>query len=401
MNVLFSQASSYEGNLRRLQFVQVVPGALGLTVPFLVPYWQQHGLTVEGILWLQALFAVTAVVMEVPSGYLADLFGRKWALVTGCLFVALGAGLYLAPGSLLAFCFAEVFFAIGWSMLSGADVALLYDSLQKLDRTAEFSRIQARLHTLSTVSAAVFGVLGGLFWFYSIWLSWLIVVLLLALGAYVSLNLKEVSTANPTASRGVSTSAIKYGFSVFRHDRLLRVVFVVAAVLYAVGQVGFWLNQPNWLAADISPALFGVLFAALNFTAALSTPFVAQLGYRLSVAQKLLLPCVVLAGASFLAASGRTWSVLLVVALLQQVCRSSQAVWVPEILNHRVASEWRATMNSLLTLVGKLFYTTCLLLVGRIVSVHGLSYGYVSIGLLAVLAVLAGTMWFARKRLRE
>jgi MFS family permease len=379
MDVYNGKHKGYESNLLRLQLVKIAPTSLGLAVPFLVPFWQQHGLTVEGILWLQALFAITMVVMEVPSGYLADVWGRKRVVVVGCLFAALGALVYLLPSSPVVFCLSEVLLAIGFALVSGADVALLYDSLVKLGRESEFTRIQSRLHIISTSMAAVSAVVGGLLWFVSIKLTWGMVAVAMLLGTIAALGLKEVEPNDKGSKECKTVSATEYTRRLFSHDHYLRLVFLLGALWYTVGQVGFWLNQPNWLAAGISPALFGGLFAALNFLSALTTPFVARLGNKLRGNQRMVLNSGVLVLSFILAASGTDWWTLLTVAILQQGCRSAHMLWIAEIVNHRVASEWRATMNSLLMLGNRLSYALCLLAIGRVVTGHGLTVGYLAL----------------------
>lgn len=51
----------------------------------IVPFFMAKGLILADIFYLQAVFAAAIVVFEAPSGYLADLFGRKTALVIGSI----------------------------------------------------------------------------------------------------------------------------------------------------------------------------------------------------------------------------------------------------------------------------------------------------------------------------
>ena len=52
-------------------------------VPVIVPFFMSKGLSLADIFYLQAVFAATIVVLEAPSGYFADIFGRKTALLIG------------------------------------------------------------------------------------------------------------------------------------------------------------------------------------------------------------------------------------------------------------------------------------------------------------------------------
>ena len=59
-------------------------------IPVIVPLFESRGLTLAQVFYLQAIFAGFVVLFEVPSGYLADVFGRKNALVAGSVFHGIG-----------------------------------------------------------------------------------------------------------------------------------------------------------------------------------------------------------------------------------------------------------------------------------------------------------------------
>ena len=61
-----------------------------LIVPVLVPMFQSFGLNLTEIFYIQAVYAGTIVVLEAPSGYLADVFGRRTVLIAGSVFNGIG-----------------------------------------------------------------------------------------------------------------------------------------------------------------------------------------------------------------------------------------------------------------------------------------------------------------------
>ena len=46
-----------------------------LVMPVIVPYLGSHDLGMDRVFQLQAIFAITIVLLEVPSGYISDLLG--------------------------------------------------------------------------------------------------------------------------------------------------------------------------------------------------------------------------------------------------------------------------------------------------------------------------------------
>ncbi len=61
-----------------------------VVIPIFVPLLQGYGLSMSQVLQTQALFAFTIAFCEVPSGYIADLWGRKQAILLGSGLNALG-----------------------------------------------------------------------------------------------------------------------------------------------------------------------------------------------------------------------------------------------------------------------------------------------------------------------
>jgi fucose permease len=105
-----------------------------LMVPVMVLFWEDNGLDTFDIYVLQAAFALASVLLEVPTGLVADRLGKRASLLSGQIAVAVGCVIYALGTGFWSFLVAEVVLALGVSLLSGADAALLYDSLQRLGR---------------------------------------------------------------------------------------------------------------------------------------------------------------------------------------------------------------------------------------------------------------------------
>src|SRR6185503_8964694 len=61
-----------------------------LFIPVLVMFFQARGLDFTEIALLNTVYALTAIAFEVPTGALADRFGRCRAMLLGALLMAIG-----------------------------------------------------------------------------------------------------------------------------------------------------------------------------------------------------------------------------------------------------------------------------------------------------------------------
>ena len=56
-------------------------------MPIVVPFYESNGLSMKDIMILQAVYSIAIVVLEIPSGYLADVIGRRKTLIhRGCVW---------------------------------------------------------------------------------------------------------------------------------------------------------------------------------------------------------------------------------------------------------------------------------------------------------------------------
>jgi len=91
---------------------------------------------------LQGLYYLVVVVSEVPSGICADRLGRKGTLVVGALVNALGCFLFAVAHDFWVFAAGELLFGLGTALVSGADSAMLFDSLAANGREHEYARAE-------------------------------------------------------------------------------------------------------------------------------------------------------------------------------------------------------------------------------------------------------------------
>lgn len=127
-----------------------------------------YGLTIEQFALLNTVWAITIVLAEVPSGALADVFGRKTLIViTSFLMIVemlVIAFLPLGNSTLIfwGFLINRVLSGLAEAMASGADEAIAYDSLVMEGDVNDWPRVlsvQMRLRSVATIITATSGAL--------------------------------------------------------------------------------------------------------------------------------------------------------------------------------------------------------------------------------------------------
>ena len=84
-------------------------------------------LELSEVLYLASIYFVSVVVIEVPSGWFSDQFGRRKTLITASVFLCLAYTLFLFANSFEAFAVAQIFLAGGIAFNSGTDTSFLLE----------------------------------------------------------------------------------------------------------------------------------------------------------------------------------------------------------------------------------------------------------------------------------
>ncbi|MEZ3143252.1 MFS transporter [Halobaculum sp. MBLA0143] len=133
-----------------------------LSGPIWVVFLLSRGVSYTGVGLLDAVFSVTIVLAEAPTGYLGDRLGRRRSLLIGTVGASLGSLAFAFGSSLPTFLAAYVLLAVARTFTSGSDEAWLYDTLRAETDSDQFARIRGRGKSIGLAVSAVAALAGGL-----------------------------------------------------------------------------------------------------------------------------------------------------------------------------------------------------------------------------------------------
>lgn len=314
-------------------------------MPIIVLFFESRGLTLPEIFLLQAWFAAVVLVMEAPSGYLADLLGRKRVIVAGAFFIGVGHSILLFAEGFWQLALFESCLGLGLSLVSGSDLALLYDTELALHEDARRKRKAVRrLFTTQNVSEALAATTC------SVLLLWSMEAAVYAqvAGGWVAFLL-TFGLVEPPVARLARDSHLQNIRTVLRHLLLngpvLRLTFLALSVWALTTMFAIWLLQKHWQQLGIGIIHFGYLWGILTFISAVAGRYALSLEDRLgSTAMLVAVGIGPVLGYIGLGALGAVGGVLVSVVFF--ACRGFGHVVLSDALNKRVSSEFRATANS-------------------------------------------------------
>jgi len=236
-----------------------------LTMPIVVLFYKDNGLDMQQVFILQAIYSIAIVALEIPSGYFADVLGRKNSLIAGSILGFAGFFIYSLSFGFIGFVFAEVILGFGQSMVSGADSALLYDSLIDSNREKDYLKLEGRMTSAGNFAEAFAGILGGLLAGLSLRYPYYFQTLIAFIGIPAALTLVEPRMNQFKLSLGWKDIIDTVKFSLFKNPRL-RWNIIYSSVVGASTLAMAWFVQPWLIRANLPLSLFGIAWTILNLS---------------------------------------------------------------------------------------------------------------------------------------
>ena len=146
MKGILMNTQSLWRNVRLLQLEMVIT-AMIFAMPILnVFYKDEIGMSLAQVGASQAVFTIAVLLLNIPTGWLADRFSRRWCNVFGDLTASAGFFYYAFAESFSDVVIAEIAIGIGIAFSSGADIGLLRAYAQSLK--ISYQKLAATTNTL-------------------------------------------------------------------------------------------------------------------------------------------------------------------------------------------------------------------------------------------------------------
>jgi len=243
-----------------------------MVMPVIVLFYQDNGMGMHDIFILKAIYSVAIVVMEIPSGWMADIWGRKKTLILGAVLGSAGFLAYSFSYGFWAFAVAEIILGVGHSFVSGADSAMLFDSLKADNKTKEYTKQEGRITSVGNFAEAFAGILGGFLAAISLRTPFYFqfAVAAMAIPAALTLIEPKIHSTEHVHSIKKLVQNIRKTFAV---NQNLRISILLSAVTGTATLTFAWLVQPFFKAIDLPVEMFGIFWTALNLTVGVSSVF--------------------------------------------------------------------------------------------------------------------------------
>ncbi len=326
-----------------------------MIMPVIVLFYQANGLGMREVLLLQAVYSITIVILEIPSGYAADTWGRKTTLIVGAVLGCMGFVVYSFSYGFWGFLIAEVVLGTGQSFISGSDSAMLYDTLLSENKQSKYLKLEGRVLSLGNFAETLAAIAGGALADISLRLPFQAQIVVAAIAIPAAITLKE-----PPRHKNFQKGNLKKILGIVKHalvtNKILRYNILFSSIAGCATLTMAWFIQPYLdTILGFSKTQIGITWAILNLTVGLTSLIAYRIEQRLGDKNTIFgIMFFIGVGYVSLAVFNNLWVIPFL--LMFYFTRGVATPVLKDYINRLTKSDQRATVLSVRNFVIRVFF---------------------------------------------
>ena len=375
----------FQRNIRVYYLFMASTGFMIFLPVWIIYLMDGRGLSLTEVGIIESFFWLTIIIGEVPTGAIADRYGRRVSLALGVMLFAISTVIFAMADSFSLLLGSYLVMGVGMTLYSGAGDALLYDTLRVLGRTGEYERHAGRSHGLFWAMMVLATAIGGpVAYFLGYSATILVSSGFFVVSAFAALSLREpprresefapdplhappadvrhTAADHPDQAPHADSGApimheMLEGFRIVWRNRPIRYLVPFAAILIALFDLPRFVAQPYVAQHGLDPlagVTDGFIWSALLIPGYLGTMLGMMAAARLigRLGARCSFPAILAFGALFLVPLA-IWNHLGLLGAIFMVSIAQAAIRpiATGYINRRITSNQRATVLSIFSLV--------------------------------------------------
>lgn len=353
--------------------------------PIIVFFYTKYmGLSFSQYFFLDGLIFVLLALFEIPSGYIADKFGRKKVLLISQFFLIISMIILIVMPSFTGALISGFMLSLFSALSSGNSSALIFELFSKNNCINELEKTYAKSYSTSIISSIIFATISSITFQYNMTIPIILDILFLLISLILNLFLlKDDLDYNP-----VHKNVKSIGFD---KAELLNVtpIFIITALWFVITRVSFSYYQPIFETFNIEK-YYGITFALFTVFCSLSSYIYSKIANKFSYKSTMILISILLA-LSFIGMSFNNIFFIITMIFLQQIMRGIYPTVSNIIKNLYInpTTKFRVTYLSYASFISSIFS-------GLMLGFSSLSLRYYSLlSTIQILSILLAILLFA------
>jgi MFS family permease len=376
---------NYENKLKRNVSVSYLYNfllQLNITSAIWVLYLAFKGMTLIEIGLLESIYHLTGLIFELPTGAIADVYGKKFTIILGRFLDIISCILMIISNSFLGFALAFILGSASRNLNSGAAEALVYDSLKGLGQEMKYKKIWGNLAFVMSIAQGIAVLLGGILadmtFLYAYILGGIIQI-----GAFItSFSFNEPETNKEPHKGNPLLNQMITSVKVLKVRKVIFYLILFSALIGSLETTVFFYSQKYFSDLNYSKTIIAVICALSSLLEAICSKY----AYKFEQLLKFKGTLVSIAAINIFALSGLAFvkSLSIIFFLLTSVSGGLAFTIFSDYINSAIPSEHRATILSFDSLCFSIFMICVFPLFGVLAEKIGIS---ITFGIIALLYI--------------
>lgn len=357
---------------------------LDITSAIWVLYLAFRGMSLAEIGMLEAVYHITGLIFELPTGAIADIYGKKFSVVLGRILSVISCILMITSNSFWGYALSFALSAAGMNLNSGAAEALVYDSLKELGEEENYKLIWGKISFVMSIAQGVSVLIGGILADVRFLYAY-IAGTILQIGALIAAgNFNEIpmNRDNERQQGSVLLQQIVTSVNVLKVRRFVLYLILFSALTDSLQTTVHFYSQKYFSDMGYSKTIIAIICAISSFVEAAS----AKYAYKIERKLKFKGMLISIAAVNIIALVGLAMfkNLAVVFYIIIFITGGMGYTVFSDYINSGISSKYRATILSFSSLCFSAFMIGVFPLFGLAAQKIGFSITFVCIALMYI-----------------
>ncbi len=357
--------------------------SISLTSGVWVLYMSFKGLTLTQIGIEEAIFHISSFLFEIPSGAIADIYGRKKTLVLAGISSIISCLIMLFSTNVIHFAFAMVFSALSYNLRSGSEEALAFDTLKELKKENTFIKFNSNLNIIIEIASSIGTIIGGFIASISYYYVYIVDIFISIFSSFNASLLVEPQIRTKSENKfSIKTMCFELkkqildSITIIKQNKNIAFIMVFDATISTMCTTLYFYYQKHLELQGFSIKMIGVILMLVGVFGIIGSKLSSSIE-RLIAKQKLII--FLSTGMSIsIMVSAIKFNIIAIIGFgFISFINSISFPIISNYINQRIPSEQRATIISVGSMIFSFIMILLFPLIGKLCDIFGTTYAFI------------------------
>ncbi len=236
-------------------------------------YLKSSGWSLGQIAVLEGTFTLFSAILEIPSGVIADKVGQKRSIQIGEICCILYLSTFFFPHNHILLFLGFILFALGLTLISGADVSLLYETLPSKGKN--YLKYVGRFNAIAIIAMAIGNTIGGVLADVSWTFLFVTAIILKAISLVLISSVKDNknidgNVTNISEIENNESGQVLLLFNYFRTNKKIILLILSASLMTAAITTSYQYGPLVFESVHLTTPTISIIFGAISILGAFS-----------------------------------------------------------------------------------------------------------------------------------